>query len=378
MAGSWLVISLPLTNTTPKHTHMRETQQIHFCSRSMEPTPRVCPRTVGWNTHGLISLEGLRPLLAVNAHAQAVPAVRLTCCRDSTQTKTRLFLLAFNKSENYRQSCRCVCAITWRSASAHRRMKGCLSKWRGSATGRSRYAEPCSSCCSGCSPRSRDTTLRPRMSFISQHYSYWWLSFTGALAHRGPLAWWIPSAACSRRSTRCDPRNEHRPGTDNPCWNPGEEPGTRSPFRRRRPRTGSLCCRSADTAADILQQQSPHPPEADKSSRWHFLSSATTIISGRSTDLTPANQDAARSLLQLFYLDRRVGGHRAMVGQAVPQQTQQGVIKLGGNARHVHQRWNLRKAVEQKQRLKIATARGVKGDGFQLKVTCPVECAWPS
>lgn len=67
-----------------------------------------------------------------------------------------------------------------------------------------------------------------------------------------------------------------------------------------------------------------------------------------------------------------------MVGQAVPQQTQQGVIKLGGNARHVHQRWNLRKAVEQKQRLKIATARGVKGDGFQLKVTCPVECAWPS
>lgn len=34
-------------------------------------------------------------------------------------------------------------------------------------TGQHRCAEPCSSCCSGCSPRCRDTTLRQNTLFIS-------------------------------------------------------------------------------------------------------------------------------------------------------------------------------------------------------------------
>lgn len=46
-----------------------------------------------------------------------------------------------------------------------------------------------------------------------------------------------------------------------------------------------------------------------------------------------------------------------MARHPVPQQTQQGVVKLGGNARHVHQRRYLRQAEEQKQCLKTVTQK---------------------
>lgn len=46
-------------------------------------------------------------------------------------------------------------------------------------------------------------------------------------------------------------------------------------------------------------------------------------------DLTPADQDAARSLLQLLYLDGWVGGDGAVAGDPVPQQAQQRVVQLG-------------------------------------------------
>lgn len=59
------------------------------------------------------------------------------------------------------------------------------------------------------------------------------------------------------------------------------------------------------------------------------------------TDLTPADQDAARSLLQLFYLDGWVGGDGTVTGHPLPQHTQKGVIQLGRNTRHVHQRRHL-------------------------------------
>lgn len=59
-------------------------------------------------------------------------------------------------------------------------------------------------------------------------------------------------------------------------------------------------------------------------------------------DLTPADQDAARPLLQLLYLDGGVGGDGAVVGHSVPEETQQGVVQLGRDARHVHQRRDLR------------------------------------
>ena len=53
------------------------------------------------------------------------------------------------------------------------------------------------------------------------------------------------------------------------------------------------------------------------------------VLSRSPAHLTPADQDAARSLLQLFYLDRWMGGDGAVAGHPVPEQTQQGVIQLG-------------------------------------------------
>ena len=90
----------------------------------------------------------------------------------------------------------------------------------------------------------------------------WWLTAAVSSTHRAVRGWCILSAGRSRGSTRCDPPRGRRPWTDNQCEGPGGEPGTHSPDRCRRPRTGSPRCQTAGTAAGNLPLRSPRPPDA--------------------------------------------------------------------------------------------------------------------